>query len=73
MNATTVPFDLTIRNESRSTERQTWFADIGARDGGIAAIAVGPSPGRRDIDGRAHCVLQGGLDCHRPTPGRCRA
>ena len=43
-------FDLTIRNGRISTDRETFFADIGVKDGVIARIAPGLPPGREDID-----------------------
>jgi dihydropyrimidinase len=64
MTSTTEPFDLTVRNGRLSTERETRFADIGVRDGRIAAIAAGLPAGRRDIDARGLWVLPGGIDSH---------
>jgi len=58
------PFDVTIRHGRISTATDTFFADIGIRDGKIAAIAQGLAPGMRDIDARGQWVLPGGIDSH---------
>ncbi len=57
-------FDLTIRNGRLSNEHATWFADIGVRDGLIAAIEPNLPPGARDIDATGRWVLPGGIDSH---------
>jgi dihydropyrimidinase len=57
-------FDLTIRNGRISTDRETFFADIGVKDGVIARIAPGLPPGREDIDAAGRWVLPGGIDSH---------
>jgi len=60
----TAPFDLTIRNGRISTATDTFTADIGVRDGVIAALGQGLAPGKRDIDAAGRWVLPGGIDSH---------
>lgn len=57
-------FDLTIRNGTLSTASETFRADIGIRDGRIAALAERLPPGRKDIDAAGRWVLPGGVDSH---------
>jgi dihydropyrimidinase len=57
-------FDLTIRGGRISTERETFTADIGIKDGIISAIAENLEPGLRDIDAHGLWVLPGGIDSH---------
>jgi dihydropyrimidinase len=57
-------FDLTIRGGRISTATETFSADIGVRDGVIAAIAPGLPAGKRDIDATGRWVLPGGIDSH---------
>ncbi|ANN79476.1 dihydropyrimidinase [Bordetella flabilis] len=57
-------FDLTIRNGRISTASDTFHADIGVRDGIIAAVGRGLPAGRRDIDAQGRWVLPGGIDSH---------
>jgi dihydropyrimidinase len=57
-------FDLTVRGGRISTDKETFFADIGIKDGVIAAIAPGLPAGRTDIDASKHWVLPGGIDSH---------
>ena len=57
-------FDLTIRNGRISTASETYYADIGIRDGKIAAIGLGLAPGSQDIDASNRWVLPGGIDSH---------
>lgn len=64
MSSNPAPFDLTIRKGRLSTERETWFADIGIRDGVIAAIGESLPAGLRDIDATGQWVLPGGIDSH---------
>ena len=61
---TRTPFDLTIRNGRVSTDKATFFADIGINDGVIAAIGPDLAPGREDIDATGRWVLPGGIDSH---------
>ncbi|HCW19145.1 MAG TPA: dihydropyrimidinase, partial [Achromobacter sp.] len=56
--------DLTIRNGRISTATDTFHADIGVRDGVIAALGQGLAPGARDIDAAGRWVLPGGIDSH---------
>jgi dihydropyrimidinase len=58
------PFDLTIRGGRLSTDRETLQADIGIRDGVIAAIEGKLPAGTRDIDATGRWVLPGGIDSH---------
>ncbi|MFC4273838.1 dihydropyrimidinase [Achromobacter aloeverae] len=58
------PFDLTIRNGRISNADKTFHADIGVRDGIIAAIGQGLPPGREDVDAAGLWVLPGGIDSH---------
>lgn len=62
--ATSAEFDLTIRNGRISTASDTFHADIGVRDGIIAAVARDLPPGREDIDAGGRWVLPGGIDSH---------
>lgn len=57
-------FDLTLRNGRISTASDTFHADIGVRDGVIAAVAKGLPPGRQDIDAAGRWILPGGIDSH---------
>ncbi|WP_459614832.1 dihydropyrimidinase [Bordetella sp. 2513F-2] len=57
-------FDLTLRNGRISTASDTFHADIGIRDGVIAAIAQGLPAGARDIDAAGRWILPGGIDSH---------
>lgn len=57
-------FDLTIRNGRISNADRTFHADIGVRDGMIAAIAPNLPPGAQDIDASGRWVLPGGIDSH---------
>ena len=60
----TPQFDLTIRNGRISTDKDTYYADIGIRDGIIAAIGANLAPGLEDIDAAGRWVLPGGIDSH---------
>ncbi|MGE5794336.1 MAG: dihydropyrimidinase, partial [Bacteroidota bacterium] len=57
-------FDLTIRNGTVATASDTFQADIGVKDGRIAAIGAGLAPAARDVDARGKLVLPGGVDSH---------
>ena len=57
-------FDMTIRGGRISTDKETFFADIGIKDGVIAAIAPSLPPGAHDVDATDHWVLPGGIDSH---------
>ncbi|MCX8997431.1 dihydropyrimidinase [Rhizobiaceae bacterium BDR2-2] len=56
-------FDLVIRNGTVVTASDTARADIGVRDGAIAAIGRGLA-GRETIDAEGRYVLPGGVDTH---------
>ncbi len=58
------PFDLTVRGGRIATAADTFEADIGVRDGVIAAIASRLPAGRQDIDASGNWVLPGGIDSH---------
>ncbi|MCA1323231.1 dihydropyrimidinase [Herbaspirillum sp. alder98] len=57
-------FDLTIRGGRISTDRDTFVADIGVKDGVIVKIARDLPAGRQDIDASGRWVLPGGIDSH---------
>ena len=57
-------FDLTVRNGTVATASDTFQADIGVKDGRIAAIGTALAPGTRDLDARGRLVLPGGVDSH---------
>lgn len=57
-------FDLTIRGGTVATDREVFRADIGVRDGRVAAIATSLGKGREDIDAAGLLVLPGGVDTH---------
>ena len=57
-------FDLTVRNGTVATASDTFQADLGIKDGRIAAVAAGLAPGGRDLDARGKLVLPGGVDSH---------
>ncbi|OZI70931.1 dihydropyrimidinase [Bordetella genomosp. 12] len=57
-------FDLTIRNGRISNADQTFFADIGIKDGVIVEIGENLESGERDVDAAGKWVLPGGIDSH---------
>ena len=57
-------FDLTVRNGTIATASDTFQADLGVKDGRIAAIGTGLAAGARDLDARGQLVLPGGVDSH---------
>ena len=57
-------YDLVIRGGKVATASECFDADIGVRDGRIAAIGDGLDPGAREIDARGRWVLPGGIDSH---------
>ena len=63
-------FDLVIRNARCATAADVFEADIGIRDGRIAALAQGLPAGREEIDAAGRWVLPGGIDghCHLDQP-----
>jgi dihydropyrimidinase len=62
--------DLVVRNARIATAADVFDADIGVRDGTIAALARGLPAGRREIDAAGRWVLPGGIDghCHFDQP-----
>lgn len=56
--------DVTVRGGRISTERETFDADIGIKDGVIVSIERNLPPGRHDIDASGRWVLPGGIDSH---------
>src|SRR5919108_2423344 len=59
-----MPHDLVIRGGLIATASDTFTADLGIRNGRIAAIADGLEPGVGEIDARGLHVLPGGVDVH---------
>ena len=57
-------FDITIRNGRICTANETYYADIGIKDGVIEAIARNLPAGNKDIDAAGRWVLPGGIDSH---------
>ncbi|MFC7610468.1 amidohydrolase family protein [Teichococcus aestuarii] len=57
-------FDLVIRNGTVATASDVFQADIGVRDGQVAALARGLGPGAREIEAGGRLVLPGGVDTH---------
>jgi dihydropyrimidinase len=57
-------FDLVVRNGRVATANEILEADVGARDGVIAAIGKGLAPAKREIDAAGRWVLPGGIDSH---------
>lgn len=57
-------FDLVLRNGRVATAAEVFEADIGIRDGVIAAIGAALAPGKREIDAAGRWVLPGGIDSH---------
>lgn len=63
-------FDLVIRNARCATASDVFEADIGIRDGRIAALGQALATGRKEIDAAGRWVLPGGIDghCHFDQP-----
>ena len=57
-------FDLVVRGGEIATAVDVFHADIGVRDGRIAALAQGLPAGEREIDASGLLVLPGGVDAH---------
>ncbi len=53
-------FDTVIRGGTVATASDVFSADLGLRDGRIAAIGLDLAPGRREIDATGKLVLPGG-------------
>ncbi len=58
------PYDLVIRGGTVATACDVFRADVGVRDGRIAAIGGGLPAGTREIDASGRLVLPGGVDAH---------
>jgi dihydropyrimidinase len=61
---TAISHDVTVRGGRVSTERETFEADIGIKDGVIVSIEKNLPPGHHDIDASGRWVLPGGIDSH---------
>jgi dihydropyrimidinase len=57
-------FDTIIRSGTITTASDIFQADIGIRDGRIAALAIGLKGAKEIIDARGKYVLPGGIDSH---------
>ena len=57
-------FDLVVRGGKIATAADVFVADIGVRDGRIAAIGERLGKGAREIDARDRLVMPGGIDSH---------
>ena len=57
-------FDLVVRGGTVATAADVFRADVGVRDGRIAALADGLPAGREEIDASGRLVLPGGVDAH---------
>jgi dihydropyrimidinase len=57
-------FELVIRGGRISTAEKTFEADIGIREGRIAAVGSALPGGREEIDATGKWVLPGGIDSH---------
>lgn len=57
-------FDLVIRGGTIVTAADTSRADLGVKDGRIAAIGTGLAKGREEIDATGLLVMPGGIDSH---------
>jgi dihydropyrimidinase len=58
------PFDLVIRGGTVGTATGSFTADVGIRDGKVAAVGLGLGEGARTIDATGKFVLPGGIDSH---------
>ena len=57
-------FDLVVRNADVATATDRYRADLGIRDGRIAAIGAVLPAGLREIDAAGRLVTPGGVDAH---------
>ena len=57
-------FDLVIRGGTIGTASAVFDADIGVKDGAIAAIGKNLPKGRAELDAKGKLVLPGGVDTH---------
>lgn len=62
--STSTDFDVTIRNGRICTANETYYADIGIKDGVIATIAKNLPAGKKNINAQGRWVLPGGIDSH---------
>lgn len=64
-------YDLVIRNGMVATAADVFAADVGVKDGKIAALGRDLGSGTREIDASGKLVLPGGIDshCHIEQPG----
>lgn len=61
---TSPAFDTVIRGGTLATASEVVRADLGIRDGRIAAIGIGLPEGAQELDARGRLVLPGGVDTH---------
>jgi dihydropyrimidinase len=57
-------FDLVVRDGWVATASEVFAADVGVKDGVIAAVAKGLPRGKREINASERWVLPGGIDSH---------
>ena len=57
-------FDLVVRGGTVATAADVFRADIGVREGRIAALGEDLPAGREEIDASGRLVLPGGVDAH---------
>jgi dihydropyrimidinase len=57
-------FDLVVRQGTIATATDTYRADLGVKDGRIAAIGASLGKGHREIQAEGQLVLPGGIDSH---------
>ena len=57
-------YDLVIRGGTICSSTDVFRADVGVRDGRIAAVGTTLAKGRREIDAQGHLVMPGGIDAH---------
>ncbi len=57
-------FDLLVRNGRVATAKETFDADIGVKNGLIAAVGQNLGTSKREIDAGGRWVLPGGIDSH---------
>src|SRR5437764_14343677 len=57
-------FDLVVRGGTMATAADVFRADVGVREGRVAALGEDLPAGRREIDASGRLVLPGGVDAH---------
>jgi dihydropyrimidinase len=57
-------FDLVLRDAMVATAADLYRADIGVKDGRIAALGAKLGPGKREVDVAGRLVTPGGVDSH---------